>query len=55
MGRPAGTPEQIQQYVAEGFRFIQGPADLNLIGAGALALLNALGKVGFDPRKQPPY
>lgn len=55
VGRPAGTPEQIKQYMQEGFLFFQGPADLGLIGAGARPLLQPFGKSGIDPSKQPLY
>jgi len=55
VGRPAGTPEQIQAYLKEGFTFFQGPGDLALMGSGARPLLESLGKSGIDPRKQPLY
>jgi len=55
VGRPAASPEQIAQYMKEGFLFFQGPGDLGLMSAGARPLLNALGKSGIDPKKQPLY
>ncbi|MBM3739813.1 MAG: aldolase [Acidobacteria bacterium] len=55
VGRPAATPESIAEYMKEGFLFFQGPADLVLMGNGARPLLNALGKSGIDPKKQPLY
>jgi 2-keto-3-deoxy-L-rhamnonate aldolase RhmA len=55
VGRPVASPEQIAQYQKEGFLFFQGPADLVMMGAGARPLLNALGKSGIDPKKQPLY
>lgn len=55
VGRPAGTPDQIKQYMAEGFDFFQGPADLVMLSAGAQPLLKTLDKSGIDPKKQPLY
>jgi 2-keto-3-deoxy-L-rhamnonate aldolase RhmA len=55
VGRPAGTPELIKQYLAEGFQFIQGPSDLVMLGNGAKPLLDALGKSGIDPKSRPLY
>lgn len=55
VGRPAGTPEQIDEYSKLGFQFFQGPSDLNLLGNGASPLLKHLGKSGFDPKKAPLY
>ncbi len=55
VGRPAGSPELIQAYLKEGFTFFQGPGDLALMSAGARPLLQALGKSGIDPKKQPLY
>ena len=53
VGRPAGTPEQIKQYMDEGFTFFQGPSDLVLMRTGAEALLKSLGKTGFDSKDTP--
>jgi 2-keto-3-deoxy-L-rhamnonate aldolase RhmA len=55
VGRPAGTPELIRQCLEDGFLFIQGPSDLNLLGAGAKPLLDAMGKTGFNPKDRPLY
>ena len=55
VGRPAGTPEQIKQYMDEGFTFFQGPSELVLMRTGAEALLKSLGKTGFDSRDKPLY
>ncbi len=55
VGRPAASPELIEQYRKEGFTFFQGPGDLALMSAGARPLLQALGKSGIDPKKQPLY
>jgi 2-keto-3-deoxy-L-rhamnonate aldolase RhmA len=55
LGRPAGTPEQVQQYLKEGFTFFQGPAELVLMGNGARTLLQPMGKTGFDPKERSLY
>ena len=55
VGRPAGTPEQIKQYMDEGFTFFQGPSDLVMMRTGAEALLKSLGKTGFDSKDKPLY
>jgi len=55
VGRPAGTPELIKRYLAEGFQFIQGPSDLVMLGGGAKPLLDSLGKSGIDPKSRPLY
>jgi len=55
VGRPAGTPELIKQYLAEGFQFIQGPSDLVMLGNGAKSLLDVMGKSGIDPKSRPLY
>lgn len=55
VGRPAAAPELIAQYLKEGFRFIQGPADTVMMANGARVLLESMGKSGIDPKKQPLY
>jgi len=55
VGRPAGTPDQIKQYMDEGFTFFQGPSDLVMMRTGAEALLKSLGKTGFDSKDKPLY
>lgn len=55
VGRPAASPEQIKQYLDEGFLFFQGPSDLIMMGHGARPLLRQLDKTGLDPAKQPLY
>lgn len=55
VGRPAGTPQQIQEYMDLGFRFFQGPSELVMMNAGARPLLEHLGKKGIDPKTQPLY
>jgi len=55
VGRPAATPALIQQYLRDGFLFIQAPADTNLYAVGAQPLLETLGKKGPDPKTRPIY
>ncbi len=55
LGRPAGTAEQVQRYIKEGFLFFQGSSELGFMAAGANALLKSLGKSGFDPKTRPLY
>ena len=55
LGRPAGTPEQVQQYINEGFLFFQASSELGMMAAGASPLLKSLGKSGFDPKTRPLY
>ncbi len=55
VGRPAGSAAQIKQYVAEGYQFIQGPADLVMMSAGARPLLDALGKTAPSPKEKLLY
>jgi len=55
VGRPAGSPELIKRYLAEGYQFIQGPSDLVMLGGGAKPLLDALGKSGINPKDRPLY
>ncbi len=55
LGRPAGSAEQVQQFMKEGFLFFQAGSELGLMAAGANALLRPLGKSGFDPKTRPLY
>lgn len=55
VGRPAGTPELIKRYLAEGYQFIQGPSDLVMLGGGAKPLLDVMGKSGLSPKDRPLY
>jgi 2-keto-3-deoxy-L-rhamnonate aldolase RhmA len=42
VGRPAGNPEQIRQYIEQGFLFFQAPTDLGFMMAGARNYLGPL-------------
>jgi len=55
LGRPAGTPEQVQRFMKEGFLFFQAASELGMISAGANSLLKPLGKSGFDLKARPLY
>ena len=55
LGRPGGTPEQIERYMKQGFVFFQGPSDLALMRGGARALLDPFGKRGIDPKTRSLY
>lgn len=55
LGRPAGSAEQVEKFMKEGFLFFQAGSELNMMAAGAGALLKPLGKAGFDPKTRPLY
>jgi 2-keto-3-deoxy-L-rhamnonate aldolase RhmA len=40
LGRPAGTPEQVKQFIAEGYQVFQTPTDIGFMCAGAKAYLS---------------
>jgi len=44
VGRPAHSPEEIKRYEKQGFQFFMTMTDLELMGAGAAALLGPFGK-----------
>jgi 2-keto-3-deoxy-L-rhamnonate aldolase RhmA len=41
LGRPAGTPEQAKQFMAEGYQVFQTPTDIGFMTAGAKAYLES--------------
>ncbi len=55
VGRPAASAELIKRYIDEGFLFFQAPSDMVVLASGARAILEPLGKSGFDPKQQPLY
>jgi 2-keto-3-deoxy-L-rhamnonate aldolase RhmA len=55
LGRPAGSAEQVEQFMKEGFLFFQASSELRMMAAGAAPLLKSLGKAGFDPKTRPLY
>mgnify|MGYP000962574979 CR=1 FL=1 len=44
LGRPATTPEEIQQFRDQGFQFLMTATDIQLMARGAAELLKPLGK-----------
>jgi 2-keto-3-deoxy-L-rhamnonate aldolase RhmA len=44
VGRPAGSPEQVKQYMDQGFLLFQAPTDLGFMTAGAKRYLEPLEK-----------
>lgn len=46
LGRPAGTPEQVREYMEQGFRLFQCPTEIDLMARGARALLEPMGITG---------
>lgn len=55
VGRPASHPDQMKDFLQQGFRFFQAPSELNLMLAGARAWLDPLGKSAPDVRARPLY
>ncbi|MBM3724345.1 MAG: aldolase [Acidobacteria bacterium] len=55
VGRPAASPQQIEELLKEGFTFFQGPADLVMMNAGARPLLDKLGKAAPSMKDRPMY
>src|SRR6185369_363367 len=44
VGRPAGSPEQVKQFMEQGFLLFQAPTDLGFMTAGAKRYLEPLEK-----------
>jgi 2-keto-3-deoxy-L-rhamnonate aldolase RhmA len=42
LGRPAGTPEQVAEYLKQGFLLFQAPTDMDFMAAGAKSYLDPL-------------
>jgi 2-keto-3-deoxy-L-rhamnonate aldolase RhmA len=55
VGRPAGTPEAIQEYTEQGFRLFQATTDLRLMEAGAKQLLGGVGRAATGQPKKTMY
>lgn len=55
LGRPAGSPEEMQEYIQQGFLFFQSPSELGLMNRAARELLDPLGKQGIDPKTESLY
>lgn len=48
LGRPAGSPEAVQEFTSQGFQFFMTGADVEFIAAGAAQLLKPLGRKPLD-------
>ena len=46
LGRPAGTPEKVKEFIEQGFLLFQAPTEIGFITAGARTYLDPLGKTG---------
>ncbi|MCZ6671469.1 MAG: aldolase/citrate lyase family protein [Verrucomicrobia bacterium] len=55
LGRPAGSPEQMKQYIEQGFLFFQSASDVGMMRRGARYYLDPLDKKGIDPRTKSLY
>ncbi|MBI5282612.1 MAG: aldolase [Candidatus Solibacter usitatus] len=55
LGRPSSSPEQVREYMEQGFLLFQCPTDLDLMARGARALLDPLGVEGVPPRLRALY
>jgi len=55
LGRPAGSPAQVAEFIQQGFRFFQASSELGFMAAGARPLLEALGKKAPSWQGRPLY
>lgn len=55
VGAPAGTPELIKKYLAQGFLLFQTVTELGLMSSGARAFLEAVGRSAAQAKDQPLY
>jgi len=55
VGRPAATPEQVQKFLDQGFRFFQAPTDMGFMAAGARQYLEPLGRSGAKVKAKTIY
>lgn len=55
LGRPAGTPEQVRQYIDQGFLLFQMPTEIGLMERGARQLLDPLGISGIPAGQRALY
>lgn len=55
LGRPAGTPEKIREYMGQGFRFFQAGTELAMMAAGCRQLLEPLGIGGIAHGSRASY
>jgi 2-keto-3-deoxy-L-rhamnonate aldolase RhmA len=55
LGRPAGTPELIQQWKKQGFQFFQTGTELGLLASASAQILDPLGITGIPRDKRALY
>jgi 2-keto-3-deoxy-L-rhamnonate aldolase RhmA len=55
VGRPAGSPEQVKQFMEQGFLLFQAPTDLGFMTAGAKRYLEPLEKARGQSEPRPLY
>jgi len=55
VGRPAANAEQVQKFLAQGFRFFQAPTDLGFMSAGAREYLAPLGRTAAPVKPKTIY
>jgi 2-keto-3-deoxy-L-rhamnonate aldolase RhmA len=55
LGRPAGTAEQIKDYMSQGFQLFQAPTELGFMAAGAKQYLEPLGSLRQERRSATLY
>ncbi len=55
LGRPAAAPEQIEEYLRQGFLLFQAPTELGFLAAGARSFLEPLNKWRDQPRARALY
>src|ERR1035441_293020 len=46
LGRPAGSPEKVKEFIDQGFLFFQAPTEISFMTAGVRKYLEPLGKPG---------
>lgn len=55
LGRPAGTPEQVREFHAQGFQLFQCTTELNFLRAGVRRMLEPLGLGGVPDTQRSLY
>jgi 2-keto-3-deoxy-L-rhamnonate aldolase RhmA len=55
VGRPAGSPEQVEQFMKQGFLLFQAPTDLGFMKAGAKRYLEPLEKARSQTEPRALY
>lgn len=55
VGCPAGTPDQVERYLQQGFRLFQVKTELGFLAAGAHQFLNAVGRETRRPEGRGLY